>query len=789
MHFLNNHRKRNITNNNLVPGILQWTRFESRGIPINLFTIYLSGRSDDYENDQEAINSFINAVLTCKDEHIILSGDLNIDTQNPTTTREKDWIWILEMLKLTEFKTPNYTWIRRSQGTLIRSRPDHIFVSKNIRVVKEVIMTPLTTNDHVPFYLDLEFKSNLTWRTYFSKNKRKRMYEAINKCKIDNFQELNQAIEAQIIKYGSKVDRLGVGRISTAFKEEIQDLEDEILSKINNPNIPQSEIQELQTLLKETHINNAKEIKEKLIDEFNDNSSSRMYQFDKMIHSNQIMWKDLNFEEEEIVDYFTNKFTSTNQQPTFTPSNSTIKEGPDWSNSIHIKELQDALKRMKSNTSGPDLISLDIIKHLTEANQGILLEEYNRCLRDGDIPQNWKQGWKAQEIDRAIRGAIRRKLLMDRATPTSFFHLPLEEGGLPSIEEFSERMNLRTMNLIANNKNKLIRKACEETKDNIYAKWLSVLKEYNLTFVQNDTKFRIAKIKTGNSFDIHTDGSRINQKTGMGINIYDTSNRSVPFTIHTDSEVAIEVLKDRYKGDFLTLKEAFFRTIKNRKIEYEIKKVEAHKDSENIKVDLIAKNATTRDDIFDICNLLKNQHLLVKDGVVIFNHKKMTITRHLSVRHNKMNENPNFILNQSWDSLNVQYLKTRLTPKTKYFIWRNSINAHINFGKGKSFCYDCGTESDLFHYIHECPGLDSARYFCQSKISDILEGRECLLSHFQFKPEKHHHALHFHHNGITSFEDGYMQFHKDIAKKWPEIQGAISNFVGRSYSNYYIDSK
>ncbi|EFC44578.1 predicted protein [Naegleria gruberi] len=484
MHFLNNHRKRNITNNNLVPGILQWTRFESRGIPINLFTIYLSGRSDDYENDQEAINSFINAVLTCKDEHIILSGDLNIDTQNPTTTREKDWIWILEMLKLTEFKTPNYTWIRRSQGTLIRSRPDHIFVSKNIRVVKEVIMTPLTTNDHVPFYLDLEFKSNLTWRTYFSKNKRKRMYEAINKCKIDNFQELNQAIEAQIIKYGSKVDRLGVGRISTAFKEEIQDLEDEILSKINNPNIPQSEIQELQTLLKETHINNAKEIKEKLIDEFNDNSSSRMYQFDKMIHSNQIMWKDLNFEEEEIVDYFTNKFTSTNQQPTFTPSNSTIKEGPDWSNSIHIKELQDALKRMKSNTSGPDLISLDIIKHLTEANQGILLEEYNRCLRDGDIPQNWKQGWKAQEIDRAIRGAIRRKLLMDRATPTSFFHLPLEEGGLglPSIEEFSERMNLRTMNLIANNKNKLIRKAfkhgikhCEETKDNMYAKWLSVL--------------------------------------------------------------------------------------------------------------------------------------------------------------------------------------------------------------------------------------------------------------------------------------------------------------------------
>lgn len=436
---------------------------------------------------------------------------------------------------------------------------------------------------------------------------------------------------------------------------------------------------------------------------------------------------------------------------------------------------------------------------------------------------------KAQQIDIAIRGAIRRKLYMDRKTPTSLFHLPLEKGGLglPSIVEFSERMNLRTMTLIANSNNILVRKAfkhgikhCEETKDNIYSKWLLVLKEYNLTLKKNEMKFKLKKIKTGNCFDIHTDGSRLESKTGMGINIYNCSNLTTPvrslslhindqysnniaeicsiitavkviprdskIKIHTDSNVAIEVLQERYKGNFLPLKKAFFKTIKDRRLEYEFKKVDAHKDKENIKVDLLAKNATLRSKIFDIRKLLFNQYILTKDDTIVFDHKRITTSQHLRIMLDKIENHPNHIPNQDWDSINVSYLKSRLSPK--YYIWRNSSNAHINFGEGKSFCYDCNTESNLNHYIHECPALDSARYFCMSKISDILDQRECKLTHIQSRPEKHHHVLHFHHSGITFFEDGYVQQYPDIAEKWPEIQGAISNFVGRSYRHYHIDS-
>ncbi|EFC35914.1 predicted protein [Naegleria gruberi] len=390
-------------------------------------------------------------------------------------------------------------------------------------------------------------------------------------------------------------------------------------------------------------------------------------------------------------------------------------------------------------------------------------------------------------------------------------------------------MNLRTMTLIANSNNLLVKKAfkhgikhCEETKDNIYSKWLLVLKEYNLTLKKNEMKFKLKKIKTGNNFDIHTDGSRLESKTGMGINIYDCSNMNTPvrslslhindqysnnvaeicsiitaakviprdskIKIHTDSNVAIEVLKERYKGNFLPLKKAFFKTIKDRKLEYEFKKVEAHKDKENIKVDLLAKNATLKPKIFDIRKLLFNQYILTKNDIIIFDYKRLTTSQHLRLMLDKIESHPNHIPNLDWNSINVSYLKSHLSPKSKYYIWRNSSNAHINFGEGKSFCHDCNTESDLNHYIHECPALDSARYFCLSKISDILDQRECKLTHIQFRPEKHHHVLFFHHSGTTFFEDGYVQQYPDIAEKWPEIQGAISNFVGRSYRYYYIDS-
>ncbi|EFC36780.1 predicted protein [Naegleria gruberi] len=805
MHFLNNPHKRNITNINLIPGVLQWTRFESKGIPINIFTPYLSGRVDDKENDVEAMNSITNAVLTCRDEHVIINGDLNINTINPSNGRDKEWCWLFNLLQLTEYKTNNKTYIRRQQNRITTSRLDHIFVSKDIKVIKEELLPPLTSNDHIPFYIDIEFKSHLNWRSYIGKKKREEMIKEINTSNANTFQELNAEIQNNIAKYGTKVDRLGGSIISSIFKGKIRKLENKIMGKLEDPNVGLNEISELQTILKETHIQSCKEIKEQLTDKYNNSHASHMYQFDRKLHSKEIIWKELPFGEQEILDYFSKKFTTSNQTPTFMPSPSTITSGPRDIGRISYRDVKETIKRMKSNTPGQDEISLDIIKGLKLEKLALIVEEFNKCLTQGDIPQEWKH----------------------------------EEGGLgvPSIEEFTDRLNLRTLSLIANSNNKLVQKAFKfgishtnDNSNNIFIQWMSILQKYNLDFKKNHTKFRLKKVnETNRCFIIHTDGSKLAGKTGMGINIYESGGRLSPCKslslrinneysnnvaeigaiitamkllpngttarIHTDSKVAIDVLSRKYKGNFLPFKTEFFNIQKEKNISVYIIKVKGHEDKENIIVDRLAKDGTERDKIFDIKSLLTNQYLLMKNDIVIFDCKRMTVNRQLKEMHEAIDSNPNFIPNQSWSSINVAYLKSRLSPKTKYQIWRNASNSHIKYTQKKDelnpTCSDCNCPSNLEHYIHECPRLDNQRRYCQNRLTEILDRPECSLSPIQEIPFQYSYVLYFHHSGITFFENEYIDKipNHNVLKKWPEIQAAISKFIGRAFLIYQIDSK
>ena len=159
-HLLNNRRKRLLTNENLIAGRLQWTRFHSRNKPINLITVYTSGRNErqETEEEEELMNNIIQLLLTLEDEYVIIAGDMNINTHNPKTGRDKDWQELIDHFNLKELKNPqNYTYVRA------KSRPDHIFVSQNIKIIKEVMLPPVTKNDHIPFYVDLELDTVITY--------------------------------------------------------------------------------------------------------------------------------------------------------------------------------------------------------------------------------------------------------------------------------------------------------------------------------------------------------------------------------------------------------------------------------------------------------------------------------------------------------------------------------------------------------------------------------------------------------------------------------------------------
>lgn len=1137
-HFLNNAKKRFITNIVLVPGCLQWTRFYSRNIPINILTVYLSGRSDDSSNESEVINSLIETLLEIENEHIIVTGDFNINTTDPVIERDKEWISLMEILNLHEFKSDNYTYIRRNNGRVTRSRPDHTFVSDNIRVVKEVILAPISKNDHLPYYLDLEFTSDLSWRSYFCKKNKKLMLEKLNSSVFSNFDELYCNIQSLINKYGKRTDRLGINRVVSSYNKEIHDLEYELIDLIHDDNATEHDIINIQSNIKKLYKESAIQIKEKLTDRFNNFNSSSMYRFDSMVHNKQINWKEFECDEKEIINYFHNKFTTCNKEVTFTPSTSTIATGPKYYNVLNLNDLEEAISRMRSNTPGIDQLSLDIIKGLNDHNKKLIVDEFNKSLLNKDIPLDWKKGWvklipkrevstfsdirpitimpilyrilfniiafnirtwasvhinirqqafitsrntfyhgiilaalaikhkddfmlvnldiegaydsvelevikialthckfptdfidfiinsysnhelcleidnhltnsfektrgipqgcplapliydcitqliidktidvwkipkepsvldintiallcfaddmniicnkeinynsrlddinlwlsqllfklnanksvatvlpinntmkpkvnnvnipiksnirilghypwndkivnediekkidkfelslkylplrklephnlgrilhakvislfthlsktnsiniKYQDkIDKKIRETIKRKLHMDLRTPTSFFHLPLVNGGLglPSISEFTDRLNIKTLMQMAN-RGGLLKEAFEyglehrfESEGNIFREWKKTLIKYKIDFAVNDLSFSLPTLD-GSNFQIHTDGSRMDDRTGMGIIIYNditpsyahsfslrlcdnysnniaeicsiiTAIHMIPsnssINIHTDSKVAIQVFNKKYNGMFRAFNEQYLNLVNSKGLRVKLTKVKAHVHPENIKVDQLAKDSIRNDDIFDIKQLFPKIPLLIRDGIIIYDHKQITLQKHLEKMLTKVEDNSNFITTTSWSSINVRYLKHKISPNYKYAVWRNSNSSHIRHFKG-SYCNECDIVSNLEHYIYDCPLMDSARFYCESKISNLLNMNAELSPrgpNLRFYPN----IFYMNHTGTIRYESFFCHHIQCLADIWPEVQVILALFVGRCHKQYYIDKE
>ena len=135
-------------------------------------------------------------------------------------------------------------------------------------------------------------------------------------------------------------------------------------------------------------------------------------------------------------------------------------------------------------------------------------------------------------------------------------------------------------------------------------------------------------------------------------------------------------------------------------------------------------------------------------------------------------------------SPNIKYMKEKIAPKNKYAVWRNITDSHIEHFTG-SYCPDCETESDLQHYIYECPKLDSAKYFCEQKISALINCKvEISTTPTWYNPSIN--RLFIHHSGILPNSGGFREA-SQLDKHWPEIQMLLALFVGRCHKYYYQD--
>ena len=255
-------------------------------------------------------------------------------------------------------------------------------------------------------------------------------------------------------------------------------------------------------------------------------------------------------------------------------------------------------------------------------------------------------------------------------------------------------------------------------------------------------------------------------------------------TIYSDSQVAIQVLSKNYKGFFQLFYKEFKKAIRNRNLQINLKKVKGHEDIENIKVDHIAKASLTLNTIFDIRQLFGQVRLLTKSDVIIFDHRHLTKNVHKERMKSYLEDHPNQINHGHWRSPNIKFLKEKIAPKNKYAVWRNITDSHIEHFTG-SYCPDCETESDLQHYIYECPKLDSAKYFCEQKISALINCKvEISTTPTWYNPSIN--RLFIHHSGILPNSGGFREA-SQLDKHWPEIQMLLALLVGRCHKYYYQD--
>ena len=404
--------------------------------------------------------------------------------------------------------------------------------------------------------------------------------------------------------------------------------------------------------------------------------------------------------------------------------------------------------------------------------------------------------------------------------------------GIPNCNDFIQRININSILYLTNSRNPLVREAIKDgikhagkkkRISNIFDSILQTMKRYNIELKECndiDNDINLDQME-GHSFNIHTDGSKIENQVGFGINIYNSENRSFKYSfkiheeysnnvaeimailtaikmlpnhsnanVHTDSQVAIEVLKKSYRGDFQGFQEEFFGTIKDKHLNIHLVKVKGHEDPENIIVDKLAKEGAQGQNMIDITKLLsQNQKILINTNkkTIIFDYRKyikdIQRKEYLDIVEDK-SDLP-FNQSQSLTNINLKYMDQRFDTETKLSIWRNMTDSHIRQFR-QVYCDNCECEVDLEHFIYYCEETECFRRYFLTKFTN-LTGASCKLRPHDTFWDRHNSNLNLNHRGFIKALNIILvkPYNPKIIDNWHEIQSLLSLLVGKAHRKYY----
>ena len=144
----------------------------------------------------------------------------------------------------------------------------------------------------------------------------------------------------------------------------------------------------------------------------------------------------------------------------------------------------------------------------------------------------------------------------------------MEGLGITKIEDFADIINIRTAMHLMNNHNPLLRAAFNEGLDNddnedsIFSQMQNAMEKYSLEYVKGKGSFTCDEF-TGNDFDIYTDSSRMNEKTGFGLYVK-TNGKEYNLTFHINDNysnnvaeltaivIAVKYLPEKSKATIFT---------------------------------------------------------------------------------------------------------------------------------------------------------------------------------------------------------------------------------------------
>ena len=246
----------------------------------------------------------------------------------------------------------------------------------------------ITLNDHIPLLFTFNIIEPTTWKRIIHDNTEiAQKLEATLKNPNNLNEELHQLNE--YIKSQAFMPFLSKG-----FKENqtIRQLKidlNRLFDKRDNSEVLLSQVENEITITKE-HLKNEynkefTEYKKKFINKINSTNSKELYRFDSHLKYEEINWNTSSITKEGTLEYFKDKFQTKigeNERIKFKSPESTIKQGPSEI-SINKQDVIDALKRMKSETSGPDYITKNIFQSI---DPEILASSFNNMLTNQNIP-------------------------------------------------------------------------------------------------------------------------------------------------------------------------------------------------------------------------------------------------------------------------------------------------------------------------------------------------------------------------------------------------------------------